>query len=120
MLFRSQNGTRYADLDTAFAYRNALVANCTCNGKDGLGLARIEATADPTLRAGDIVATNGGLATYNSKSADFTPINRASGEWARRLTEIKVRPAPPQQKIDVPAAAQDEVKPVKRTRRAAQ
>jgi hypothetical protein len=115
----AQNGTRYADLDSAFAYRNSLVANCTCNGKDGLGLARMEATGDPTLRPGDIVATNNGLATYNAKSAEFTPINPASGEWARRLAEVKVRPAPPQQKIDVSAAAQDDVKSTKRTRRAA-
>ena len=115
----AQNGTRYADLDSAFAYRNGLVANCTCNGKDGLGLARMEATGDPTLRPGDIVATNDGLAIYNGKSAEFTPINPASGEWARRLAEVKVRPAPPKQKIDVSAATQDDIKPTKRTRRAA-
>ena len=35
------NGTRYADLDNAFVYRDRVVANCTCNGKDGLGLARL-------------------------------------------------------------------------------
>ena len=115
----AQNGARYADLDSAFAYRNGLVANCTCNGKDGLGLARMEAAGDPTLRPGDIVATNTGLATFNGKSAEFTPINPASGEWARRLAQVKVRPAPPQQKIDVSAAAQDDDKPTKRTRRAA-
>jgi hypothetical protein len=120
----AQNGKRYADLDSAFAYRNGLVANCTCNGKDGLGLAQIEATTDPTLRPGDIVATNAGLATYNGKTAEFTPLNRASGEWARRLAEVKVRPAPPQHKIDVAttdgsAAAQDDIKPAKRGRRAA-
>jgi hypothetical protein len=115
----AHNGARYADLESAFAYRNGLVANCTCNGsKDGLGLARLEPTGDPTLRTGDIVATTNGLATYNGKSAEFTPINPASGEWARRLSEVKVSPAPPQQKIDVSAAAQDDVKPAKRTRRA--
>ena len=115
----AQNGARYADLESAFAYRSGLVANCTCNGsKDGLGLARLEATGDPTLRTGDIVATANGLATYNGKSAEFTPINPASGEWARRLSEVKVSPAPPQQKIDISAAVQDDVKPAKRTRRA--
>jgi hypothetical protein len=115
----AQNGARYADLDTAFAYRNGLVANCSCNGKDGLGLARMEVTTDPTLRQGDIVATNAGLATYNGKSAEFTPINRASGEWARRLAVVKVRPAPPQQKIVVSAAGEDDPKPARRSRRAA-
>ena len=28
------DGTRYADLDNAFAYRDKVVDNCTCNGKD--------------------------------------------------------------------------------------
>ena len=117
----AQNGARYADLDTAFAYRNGLVANCTCNGKDGLGLARLETANDPTLRAGDIVATNEGLATYNGKTAEFTPINPASGEWARRLAEIKVRPAPPQEPVDITASvSNDDVKPAKRSRRARQ
>ena len=115
----AQNGARYADLDTAFAYRNGLATNCTCNGKDGLGLARIETTTDPTLRPGDIVATNEGLATYNGKAAEFTPINPASGEWARRMSEIKVRPAPPQEAVEVTAVtSNDDSKPGKRQRRA--
>lgn len=113
----AQNGSRYADLDTAFAYRNSLVANCTCNGKDG-GLAHLDTTTDPTLRSGDIVATNDGLATYNGKAAEFTPINPASGEWARRLADVKVRPAPPQEPVEATAAMNnDDPKPVKRTRR---
>lgn len=114
----AQNGARYADLDSAFKYRNGLVSNCTCNGKDGGGLARLEATTDPTLRAGDIVATNDGLATYNGKSAEFTPINAASGEWAKRLAEIKVRPAPPQEPVEVTGSINEDVKPAKRQRRA--
>jgi hypothetical protein len=116
----AQNGARYADLDTAFAYRNSLVANCTCNGKDGGGLARLDTATDPTLRPGDIVATNDGLASYNGKAAEFTPINPASGEWARRLAEIKVRPAPPLEPLEVTATVNnDDPKPAKRTRRAA-
>jgi hypothetical protein len=50
-------GARYADLDNAFVYRQKVVDNCTCNGKDSFGLARIDVAADPTLRQGDIVAT---------------------------------------------------------------
>ncbi len=111
------NGARYADLDTAFAYRNSMVANCTCNGKDGYGLAHIDPATDSTLRAGDIVATNEGLATFNGKTAEFTPINPAAGEWARRLAEIKVRPAPPQEPVDITATINEEPKPAKRTRR---
>ena len=64
----AQNGTRYADLDNAFAYRDKVSDGCSCNGKDELGLARVDASGDPTLRPGDIVATNDGLAAYNGKS----------------------------------------------------
>jgi hypothetical protein len=104
----ASNGTRYADLDTAFTYRDKIVKNCTCNGKDG-GLAHLDATSDPTLRPGDIVATDNGLAIYSGrggKSAEFTPVSRASGEWARRLADIKVRAAPPEAKI-APVASDD-------------
>jgi hypothetical protein len=113
------NGARYADLDQAFAYRDKTVPNCSCNGQDGLGLARIDATADPTLRPGDIVATGAGLAIFNGKrdTAAFTPINPSSGEWARRLSEIKVRPAPPQQPVETTGSAGDGEKPKLRTRR---
>jgi hypothetical protein len=116
----AQNGTRYADLDAAFAYRDKVVQNCTCNGKDGLGLARMETNSDPTLRPGDIVATTDGLATFHGKnrSAEFTPVNRSSGEWARKLSETKVRPAPPQAKVDIAAPADQDAKPKPRTRRA--
>ena len=66
----AQNGTRYADLDNAFAYRDKVSDSCSCNGKDGLGLARVETSGDPTLRPGDIVATNDGLATYHRQEQD--------------------------------------------------
>jgi hypothetical protein len=53
----ASNGARYADLDNAFVYRQKVVDNCTCNGRDSFGLARIDVAADPTLRQGDIVAS---------------------------------------------------------------
>ena len=100
------DGTRYADLDNAFVYRERIVDNCTCNGKDTFGLAPITAAADPTLKPGDIVATNDGLATYNghrnrSKTAEFSPIDQtlASSEWRRRLMAIKVAPAAPRAEV---------------------
>jgi Protein of unknown function (DUF2865) len=65
----AKDGTRYAALENAFAYRTRLVADCTCNGKDSFGLAPIDISADPTLRAGDIVATDGGQVAFaGSKS----------------------------------------------------
>ena len=113
----AQNGTHYADLDSAFAYRDHVIDHCSCNGKDGLGLARVEPSSDPTLRPGDIVATDNGLATYTGgkkKSAEFTPINSSSSEWARRLAEVKVRPAPPSEKIE--PVANDDTRPVRKGR----
>lgn len=109
----ASDGTRYADLDSAFLYRERKVDNCTCNGKDVFGLARIDTASDPTLRPGDIVATNDGLMTYNgngkSKAAEFTPIEQAGGssEWRRRLMSIKVAPAPPRAEAPPPLAEDD-------------
>ena len=112
----AQNGTRYADLDNAFAYRDKVTDSCSCNGKDGLGLARVESTGDPTLRPGDIVATDQGLSTYNGKgrTSEFTPISSSSSEWARRMSEVKVRPAPPSETIA--PVANDDTRPARKGR----
>jgi len=118
------NGQRYASLSTAFLYREKTVDGCTCNGKDPQGLAQLNVADDPTLRPGDIVATNSGLTIYqgkNARSAEFTPIDASKGEWAKRLAEIKVRPAPPAPKVE--AAAEEPtatVKPARAERRRAQ
>ena len=77
----ARDGQRYTDLDSAYAYRDHFVANCTCNGRDALGLAPFEATSDPTLRAGDIVATKGGLLAYTGgrgQGAAFAPVDEAA------------------------------------------
>ena len=65
---------------------------------------------------GDIVATDEGLAAYNGKSrtAEFTPLNTSSSEWARRLSEVKVEPAPASEKIE--SVANDDTKPVRKGR----
>ena len=99
----ASNGDRYADLANAFVYRDKLVDGCTCNGKNALGLARIDVAADPTLRAGDVVATAGGLTVFkgrkgdNHKSADFTPIEDAGKvavDVRRRLATTRVQDTP--------------------------
>jgi hypothetical protein len=92
------DGKRYAELGTAFAYRDKIVPGCTCNGKDAFGLVNTPVADDSTLRPGDIVATNGGLMAYNGggKQPDFTPIEAYSGlsaELRRQLTETKIMPA---------------------------
>jgi hypothetical protein len=72
----AKDGARYADLDTAFIYRKQLVANCTCNGRNAMGLAPYDLPTDPTLRPGDIVATKNGLMTYTGKDGPqaYTPV----------------------------------------------
>jgi hypothetical protein len=58
----TEDGKAYSELPNAFRYRNELVAGCTCNGKDPTGLASVSIDKDPTLRRGDIVAGENGLA----------------------------------------------------------
>src|SRR6202795_5245948 len=98
----SGNGERYADSENAFAYRKALRADCTCNGRDPAGLAPIDLTLDTSLRQGDIIATTNGLVAYSGvragsgQSAEFTPVASYPGLTAdvrARLGEMKVAPA---------------------------
>ena len=76
----SGNGERYADSENAFAYRKALRADCTCNGRDPAGLAPVDLTLDTSLRPGDVVATSDGLVAFTgvrlgaSQTADFAPV----------------------------------------------
>jgi hypothetical protein len=114
-------GTRYADLANAFTYRDKMVENCSCNGKDGLGLARVDIADDASLRSGDIVATNEGLTVVRagrSRSTEFTPINPSAREWSSRLRGLRVRPAPPPQKI-TPVADETLSKPARKRNRSA-
>jgi hypothetical protein len=97
----STSGERYADSETAFAYRKALRADCTCNGRDPAGLAPVDLALDGSLRAGDVVATADGLVAYTGvrlgagQAADFTPVASYPGLTAdvrARLGELKVAP----------------------------
>jgi hypothetical protein len=97
----SANGERYADSENAFAYRKALRADCTCNGRDAAGLAPVDLTLDTSLRAGDVIATTSGLVAYSGarlgagQTPDFTPVASYPGltaEVRARLGEMKVAP----------------------------
>ena len=57
----TETGKPYSELPNAFRYRNEMVAGCTCNGKDQIGLAPVKIEDDPTLRKGDIVPAENGL-----------------------------------------------------------
>src|SRR5258708_11006864 len=97
----SSTGERYADSEHAFAYRKALRADCTCNGRDPAGLAPVDLNLDSSLRPGDVIATTSGLVAYTgirlgaSQTADFTPVASYPGLTAdvrARLGEMKVAP----------------------------
>jgi hypothetical protein len=96
-------GERYADLANAYVYRDAIVPDCTCNGKDALGLAPIDIANDPTLRPGDVVATTAGLKVFKGathgrhRTADFTPVGRTSrlsADIRRKLATMRVATSP--------------------------
>lgn len=101
----SANGERYADSENAFAYRKAMRADCTCNGRGPAGLAPVDLTLDASLRPGDVIATTHGLVAYSGvkigvdQTAEFTPVASYPGLTAgvrARLGEMKVAPGSPE------------------------
>ena len=127
----SSGGERYADSDNAFAYRKALRADCTCNGRDPAGLAPIDLTLDTSLRPGDVIATTDGLVAYSgvkvgvNQTAEFTPVASYPGltpEVRARLGEMKVAPvsadtlaeqAPPPDAGTLPASVVPQTSPAR-------
>ena len=96
----ASNGERYADSENAFAYRKALRADCTCNGRSPSGLAPVDLTLDTSLRSGDVVATADGLVALPA-SASAPPdcgihargvLSGADADVRARLGEMKVAP----------------------------
>ncbi len=108
----TSGGGRYADLPNAFAFRQRIVSDCTCNGKDSVGLAKIDIAADPTLRQGDIVATGDNVkaaliamhaAKERARDAAERPVAQSQREAARRTAPAAAaaQPAPvPQEATD--------------------
>ena len=89
----TESGRPYSELPNAFRYRNELVAGCTCNGTDQIGLAPVRIENDPTLRKGDIVAGADGLmiagrgADRRGASLNFSP---ASHQLRSRYQRVPV------------------------------
>jgi hypothetical protein len=90
----ARDGSRYADLPTAFLYRKKLVNGCTCNGRTAFGLVPYNPQDDATLRPGDVVATREGLMAVTGSGqlapaasyAGFSPADRA------RFSQMKITP----------------------------
>jgi hypothetical protein len=112
----SQSGERYADSENAFAYRKALRSDCTCNGREPVGLAPVDLALDSSLKAGDVIATSDGLVAYTGvrlgmeQTAEFTPVASYPGLTAQvraRLGEMKVAPVRAETvAADAPASAE--------------
>jgi hypothetical protein len=93
-LAATEHGKSYSELPNAFRYRTEIVAGCTCNGKDQLGLAPIKIEDDPTLRKGDIVAGTNGLvvaarvADRRGASVNFSPASASVRAKYQRLPVV--------------------------------
>ncbi len=113
----ANDGSTYQKLANAFVYRERIVQGCSCNGHDGFGTARMKVEDDPTLQAGDLIATSHGVVSFQAwrKAHAFTPVDRKRNETktAKSIeTDIIVSPdrepastARPQRRAPMPKAA---------------
>ncbi len=85
------DGTRYSSLENAFVYRDKVVDDCTCNGKDVFGLAKIDVADDPTLRKGDMIATETGVEKYQGSSRAVARANNGRAGDADPLMNSNIR-----------------------------
>ncbi len=92
----SADGQRYSSIPNAFTYRTKIVDNCTCNGRDPFGVAKVDLENDPTLVSGDLVVQKTGVAVYRG-ARNYTPIERSgmSAAFVKQLQDIKVLPDNP-------------------------
>jgi len=90
----TESGKSYSELPNAFRYRNEIVAGCTCNGKDQIGLAPVRIEDDPTLRKGDIIASGGGLmvagrgAEKRGASLNMSPVPQSVSSRYQRVPVV--------------------------------
>jgi len=97
----ASDGKRYTDLKNAFLYREKVATDCTCNGRDTNGVARVDPKQDPTLRPGDIIVTAEGPLVFKGsrgstrQASDFvTPDDYRSLPKGVRATLADMRIAP--------------------------
>jgi len=89
----TDRGKPYSELPNAFRYRNELVAGCTCNGKDQIGLVQVGIDNDQTLRKGDIVAAADGLEVARRDADErsgpkFSPLSRSAQALFRHVPVV--------------------------------
>src|SRR5262249_55016188 len=83
----TEDGKMYSQLPNAFRYRSELVAGCSCNGRDTVGLAPIPIQDDPTLRRGDLVAGARGVLSAGSNEAS----RRAQSSYSQVPDAVRTR-----------------------------
>lgn len=112
------DGARYTAINTAFRYREETVENCTCNGYSSYGLVTMDARNDPTLRAGDLIATSAGF--VRSVAASKLTLKTNEDDMTTSALPLGLRgrvsdrePGP----LRVSAAAPEIAKPVTRVSR---
>jgi hypothetical protein len=97
------DGTSYSKLGNAFVYRERMIPDCTCTGKDIGGTVAMDIQSDPTLRPGDIVVTKNGVMVFKGskqvpyQTSDFIPAEDYKGLPAgvrKTLAELRVVPEP--------------------------
>jgi hypothetical protein len=76
----SADGRTYQQLANAFAYREQIVPDCTCNGRDSFGMAALKLEDDPTLQADALISTTKGLVPFRvwRKGHNFSPLKKTS------------------------------------------
>ena len=95
------DGAPYSKLANAFVYRERMVPDCTCTGKDIGGTVAMDHRSDPTLRPGDIIATKAGPIVFKGskqlpyQASDFVPAEHYRGlptGVRKSLAELRVAP----------------------------
>ena len=93
----NEQGKLYSAIPNAFRYRNELVPGCTCGSGGAGGLASVKIEDDPTLRAGDIVASSDGLMVvsdpgrYNGGSLKLRPAPSSVRAQYKRRPAVAAR-----------------------------
>jgi hypothetical protein len=95
------DGKTYASMKNAFLYREKLVSDCTCTGRDPTGTAALNPLEDPTLRPGDVVVTAEGAKVFQGSRGGkqqanaFVPVSEARNipkAMKQTLTELRIAP----------------------------
>jgi len=89
-------GSTYQKLPNAFVYRERIVPDCSCNGRDSFGTARMKLEDDPTLQPGDLIATKHGMVSFQNwrKANAYTPIDRKGVDSKLIIMTSEREPAP--------------------------